>query len=334
MAKPYEIIAFVFCMHVARSSPPICIKEDCYGSIQNLVTLSPKSPISYYVKPDNFTSCHPRECLVKLKKGLKLKCGNTTVSLLRNEEIPWRVPINIHLKPSCKERQVLRRQSLADLDWNSIDVTSATRAAAQSGYAPCSLLKLCNSNCSVESFDVDNKQCIHHIKSILPLWFSAPVNLLTTKPMVTNVSIRDIGSNTSATVLIHAGSRLGNIYPVFATNVNISEVYGGSVQIDSVSGSLRISNVGHLIENVLPSDKEDFIYENVTEIVNVYSYSSIGQILSQAFHASKPTECIEEHCKFNTLYAVSVPMFLTLLLVCTCLWKGCTIEKKQEETKE
>lgn len=332
MAKVWHVFPFALYFCVIHGSPPICIKESCYGSLQELTTLAPESHTVYYVRPDSFTGCHPRECLTKLRDGLKLVCKNSTVSLL-TKEIPWSVPTNVHLKPSCKEMQVLRRQSLADLDWNSIDVISATKVVLQFGHGPCSLLKLCNSNCSVESFNVDNEPCTREMKTNLPLWFSAPVSLLTAKPTVTNVFIEDIGSLSAPAVLLHISSRLGKIYPVTANNVSITGVFGGSVQIDSVSGHLRISNVGHLIENVLPSEKEDFIYENVTEIVNVYSYSSMRETLAQGAHSSKSTDCLEETCKVNTLYAVSVPIFLTFLLVCTCLWKGCTLDKKQEQEK-
>jgi hypothetical protein len=331
MAKVLGIVAFTLGVYVIHGSPPICIKDNCYGSMQELSTLEPSvTPILYYIRPDNFTGCNPRECLSKLRKGIKLECRNSTVSLLKIEK-PWSVPTNVHLKPSCRDRQVLRRVSLADLDWNSINLISATKVVLQSGHAPCSLLDLCNSNCSIESFDVDNQPCTREMKTILPQWFSAPVSLLTTKPTVTNVFIGDIGSFTTPAVLLHISSRLGRPYPVTANNVSVSDVFGGSVQIDSVTGHLRISNVSHLIENVLPSEKEDFTYDNVTEIVNVYSYTSMRQILIQTTQSSKSTDCVEETCKVNTLYAVTVPIFLTFLLVCTCLWKGCTLDKNQEQ---
>lgn len=330
MAEFLHIIAFTLYVYVVKGSPPVCMKESCYGSMEQLTTLTPELPVIYYVRPDNFTSCHPRECLTKLREGLNLECKNSTVSLLENEK-PWSVPINVHLKPSCKERQVLRRQSLADLDWNSIDMISATKVVLHYGHGPCSLLELCNSNCSVESFNVDNKPCIREMTNPLPLWLSAPVSLLTTKLTLTNVFIGDIGSLSAPPVLLHISSRLGKFYPVKANNVTITSVFGGSVQIDAVAGHLKISNVGHLIENILPSEKEDFLYENVTDIVNIYSYTGMRQTLAQASHSSESTDCVEETCQVNTLYAVSLPIFLTFLLVCTCLWKGCTPDKRQEQ---
>ena len=327
-------LSLLLCLYVIRAHGLACAKNICYGSMQEIAQLSTNAPTHFYVRPDNHTSCLPGDCLAKLIAGQRLDCINNTLSRLTADK-PWHLVTNLHLKPSCKERQTLLRQSLPYVDFALIDVQMATNAAALTGHSPCSILKLDNVNVSVEYFLLDNKPCTQAVKGDFPLWFHAAVSLLTTKPNMDNIHINNL-VGTSSSVMIHLGSQRSRGHPVELNNLDISYITNGSIQMDSVRGRAVLRNLERVIQNFPPDPSNHFVYENVSSILNIYSFYGFDQILDTGkrtgiYPCSKDSG---ERCSINTLYAVSLPIFLALLLVGTCLWMCCRQDSRHKQQVE
>lgn len=324
----YKAVFFLFAL-CDYASPMVCRSRVCYGYMQDL-TRKFRSHVDFFVRPENYSSCLPEDCLTKLISGQKLECNGETSSILYEDE-PWYVPPNVHLKPACKETQTLVRQSKPEVDFEMTDIVTATKIVASDKHSPCTILKMGNVNVSIDSFILDNNLCTCAIKGSLPLWFQSAVSLLTSWPVIENVKLSNLMGKSSP-ALIHIGSQNKWGHPVLMKNVNVFDITNGSIQIEAVRGDVVFRNVEEVIQNCLPQYSNNFLFTNVSSIVNVASYYGFSQILG----SSDPTDKMpceddkDSYCKNNTAYVVIVPSFLAFFLVMTCLCLCCKLDRRND----
>lgn len=294
-----------------------CSERACYGTMNEMAGFSPVRDMAVFVRPDGYPSDTRSEAarLTQLMQGGKLSCGNDTFSYLETHA-PWTLSAGIHLQPSCEERQTLKRVSSSGLDWESADVKDVARLAAAAGHSPCAVLALGNRNLSVESFALDNRDCIDRATSTFPLWFSAAVSLLTSKWSISRILLVDL-SGTSEIVL-HVGSRLSKGYGILLEDVDFAGIRGGGIHLDALRGELHVSDSDLVVQSSPTSTS--FSYTNVTKIVQAFRYFGMEQLLaSEESSPAKGKKCVGT----NTLLLVCLPVLLAFLLVGICFWKCC-----------
>ena len=329
MSEPMVKLSILFLFLQKCSHALVCSSVGCYGTMQEIVTPQVASNLNYFVKPDNFTdTCLQSNCVEALIVGKRFNCGINTQSFL-DVDMPWEIPVGVHLRPSCSERQSLVRTSTSRMSQHVADLAAVAKGIAQSGYSPCSVVKMSHTNCSIESFTPDNKVCADNLEFTRPSpsMFLASISTLTSRPVLSNLKIADIDAKSGYTIL-HLGSQLTDNQEVFCENVTLSDMHNETIQLDFITGSINIISVAEIIENLIPGHDSQFTYANISHISKPILQSSLSQII--ALKETSKALCREIHvseiCHTNTLYTVSIPLFFGMLLLCTCLWKCCHVE--------
>ena len=314
-------MAFLACLLLRRLPSTFalaCSESACYGTMNEVAGISPVRDTVVFARPDGYSPDAGSDMarLRQLLKGGKLSCGNDTFSSLETHA-PWTLWAGIHLKPSCQERQTLKRVSSSSLDWESTQAKDLASFAAAAGHAPCAILSLGNHMLSVESFALDNEACMDGAISSLPSWVSAAVSLLMSKWSISGVAVHDLSG--SSEILLHLGSRLPKGYGILSEDVNITGVRGGGIHLGALRGELRVSDSDLVVQS--SSMSSSFSYVKVKKIVEAFRYFGAEQLL--AWEESSLAEG-KKCAGTSTLLEIFLPVLLAFFLVGVCFWKCCS----------
>lgn len=175
MKGSFVFLMFLFVMKMESAHQLICHNSMCFGSMDQLSSLS-DNVVIYYVRPDGLQTGDDRRDLVTLANGEKLTCGNTTESLLQ-DIYPWKLEENISLLPSCREKQTLKRISEPS---ESRDTPAWTLAQIiyEEEYAPCSIVSVtCKGPTTFSHFHLDNAPCLMLLGKELPSFLTTSINI-------------------------------------------------------------------------------------------------------------------------------------------------------------
>lgn len=226
------LIIALMCVLLAEN-----VLADYYGTIDeiNQVPFRMRGK-TFFLRPDKFIpECNKYECLSWLQRNIKFNCSDTLNSTTQDSIL---APSGMSIRPSCTERQVIRRVSPPADDIG--DILSTALITIDSGHMPCSIVAVTGNDTGLAKFDLDNSECTSHFPKDTPLYLSAAVVImLQASSELHNISIHDLQSvNSQLSFFLYAGAI--SLFPGKLKNLSLTSLHGHHVMLDNVYGDIRI----------------------------------------------------------------------------------------------